>query len=168
MPLVDLNKENGCLYIVPKSNKLFNYELPFAVDWPYKNLAKELEAFQIDLELKAGDAVIFSGKTLHGSYPNVSNNARPVACCGLIDNVSQLLYYYYNRNNNTVETYEVKPDFFLRGDFSEPKGKYPFRLAFDYNPPVLQPKDIKLFYNKPGNGVKPGFNWLSKVKAIFN
>jgi ectoine hydroxylase-related dioxygenase (phytanoyl-CoA dioxygenase family) len=167
MPLIDLNENNGCLYIMPGSNKLFLYELPFAVDWPYKHLLKDLEAYKVDLKLSAGDAVIFSGKTLHGSYPNASDSPRPAVCCGLIDPVTQLLYYYYNRDNNTVETYEVGPDFFLHSDFSAPKGKYPLRSSFDYKPPVIQPKDIKSFYGKAGGLEKNGVNFFTRVKAMF-
>ena len=167
MPLIDLSKGNGCLYIMPGSNKLFLYELPFAVDWPYKHLLQDLEAYKIDLKLSAGDAVIFSGKTLHGSYPNVSGSPRPVVCCGLVNQATQLLYYYYNRGNNTVETYDVDPDFFLRSDFSEPKGKYALRFSFEYKPPALQPKDIKLFYSKKNDRNKSITTFFTKLKAKF-
>jgi len=167
MPLVDLNKENGCLYVMPGSNKLFSYELPFAVDWPYKYLSKDLEAYKVDLKLRAGDAVIFSGKTLHGSYPNVSDSPRPAVCCGLIDPTTQLLYYYFNRSNNTVETYDVKPDFFLQCDFSEPKEKYPLRFSFEYKPPVMQPKDISYFYKKNWSLYKDNFNLLTRFKTKY-
>ena len=167
MPLIDLNENNGCLYVMPGSNKHFLYELPFAVDWPYKHLLKDMEPYKVDLKLNAGDAVIFSGKTLHGSYPNVSDGPRPVVCCGLIDPVTQLLYYYYDRDNNTVDAYEVDPDFFLRSDFSAPKGKFPLRFSFEYKPPVIQPKDIKSFYSKAGDSDKSSFNFFTRVKAMF-
>lgn len=165
MPLVDLNENNGCLYMMPGSNKFFLYELPFGADWPYKNLLKEMEPYKVDLKMNAGDAVIFSGKTLHGSYPNASDSPRPAVCCGLIDPSTQLLYYYYNRSNNKVETYKVDPDFFLNSDFSDPETKYPLHSSFNFTPPVIQAKDLKSFYNKGEDAGNK--NFFEKLKAIF-
>ncbi len=167
MPLIDLERDNGCLYILPGSNKLFSYELPFSMDWPYHHLDSVLNSYKIDLKLNAGDAVIFSGKTLHGSYPNTTASPRPVVCSGLIDQTSELLYYYLNRDSNKIEAYGVDPDFFLKSDFSDPNGKYPLRFSFDYQPPAVHSRDVTDFYKKNWGLYKENFGFWTKIKTKY-
>lgn len=167
MPLVDLDKDNGCLYIVPGSNRFFLYELPFAADWPYRSLLKVLQAYKVDLKVKAGDAVIFSGKTLHGSYPNTTLSPRPVVCSGLVDQTSELLYYYFNKDLSRIEAYGVDIDFFLRSDFSEPNGRYPLRFSFEYRPPSLKAKDIRDFYRENWELYKNNFGFWTKFRTKY-
>jgi hypothetical protein len=148
LPLVDVTKENGCMYIVPESQKLFTYEQPFAAEWPYPQLAPALKKYAIDLPMKAGDLLIFSGKTLHGSYPNYSNNARPVVGSGLIQPATETCYYYLDREKNTIKTYVVDPWFYFKNQYDDPIGKYPLKKSFAYNPPQISERNIKSFFNK--------------------
>lgn len=167
MPLVDINKETGYLYLMPGSNRLFEYELPFGVSWPYKHLDSELQKYAVKLDLKAGDAAIFSGKTLHGSYANMSGAPRPVVCCGLVDPATELMYYYYDREKNNVEAYTVSPDFFLQSDFSHPKEKYPLRFSFEYQPPKLTGRDISDFYKKNWSLYKGHYGMLDRIRKRY-
>ena len=43
LPLVDVDKNNGCIYLIPGSRRLFTYEQPFAILWPYPHLEKQLK-----------------------------------------------------------------------------------------------------------------------------
>lgn len=167
MPIIDITSENGYLYFMPGSNKLFRYELPIGVDWPYKYLDKTLGKYAVNLDLKAGDAAIFSGKTLHGSFANQSGQPRPVVCCGLVADDTELMYYYYDRDKNTVEAYGVKPEFFLQSDFSDPQEKYPLRLSFEYDPPRLTPEDISDFYKKNWSLYKGHYGLLDRIRQRY-
>jgi hypothetical protein len=146
LPLVDVDKNNGCMYIIPGSQKLFTYEQPFAIDWPYPDLAKPLKKYAIDLPMKAGDLLIFSGKTLHGSYPNRSKDARPVVGSGIIHPETEMLYFYYDQEKNMVKVYEVDPWFYFRNEYNEPIGKYTFKKSYPFAPPEISQTEIKSFF----------------------
>lgn len=74
--LTDMNIENGCLQIVPKSHKDGTYESDLSGDGDtHKKIKWEPENF-IPIEMKAGDCVVFSRLTIHGSGVNSSGKAR--------------------------------------------------------------------------------------------
>jgi ectoine hydroxylase-related dioxygenase (phytanoyl-CoA dioxygenase family) len=146
IPLVDVDKSNGCMYMIPGSQKLFTYEQPFAIEWPYPQLADALKKYAVDLPMKAGDLLIFSGKTIHGSYPNAAAVPRPVVGCGLVTPDTEMLYYYYDQPNNLIKTYEVEPLFYFRAGYKEALSNYSLKESYTFNPPVISEKAIKQFY----------------------
>lgn len=70
----DATVENGCLRVVPSSHKLGS--LPTVADGLYL----DPEAYPVDMatpcEVKAGDVVVFSYLTIHGSGLNTSSKPR--------------------------------------------------------------------------------------------
>lgn len=66
--------ENGCLHVVPGSHKLG--DLPVMPDGLYLDPARYNLANSVPLEAKAGDVVLFSYMTIHGSGNNVSDRQR--------------------------------------------------------------------------------------------
>jgi ectoine hydroxylase-related dioxygenase (phytanoyl-CoA dioxygenase family) len=163
LPLVDVTRSNGCMYMVPKSQKLFTYGQPFSMEWPYPKLVKSLKKYAVDLPMKAGDMLIFSGKTLHGSHPNHSKDPRPVVGTGLVRPDTEMLYYYYDTENNLVKTYEVEPFFYFRGEYSEPVGRYPLKGSYTFNPPEVSEKTIKQFYAKSTVKSKGILNFIRRL-----
>jgi|GEM_PF-1180193 hypothetical protein len=162
LPLVNVTQSNGCMYVIPGSQKLFTSEVPFGVEWPYPHLAETLKKYAIDLPMKAGDLLLFSDKTLHGSYPNQSQDLRPVVSSVLIHPDTEMLFYYYNKDNNLVKAYEVDPWFYFRNEYDEPVGKYPLKKSFAFNPPLVSLNDIKDFFVKNPVKTKSSFSFLRK------
>jgi ectoine hydroxylase-related dioxygenase (phytanoyl-CoA dioxygenase family) len=76
MPLVDTGPGNGGLRIVPGSQRLGLLEHGASAVNPVLLEAQDLEE-SISLALGAGEAVAFTGLTLHGSGPNHSGQDRP-------------------------------------------------------------------------------------------
>ncbi len=74
--LVDTDERNGCLWIVPRSQRLGLLDHGQAALNP---LLREtcVEAEAVALPMRAGEAVAFSGFTLHRLGPNHSDVARP-------------------------------------------------------------------------------------------
>jgi hypothetical protein len=76
--VVDTDLNNGCLHVVPGSFKLgvLKHEDTFShlgLDekaWPWER--------SVPIEGKAGDAIFFHVKCIHGSKPNASDKPRPV------------------------------------------------------------------------------------------
>jgi ectoine hydroxylase-related dioxygenase (phytanoyl-CoA dioxygenase family) len=76
MALVDTDERNGGLWIVPGSHRLGLVEHGQAgVNPLLREVAGETPA--VAVPLRAGEAVAFSGLTLHGSGPNRTQEARP-------------------------------------------------------------------------------------------
>jgi phytanoyl-CoA hydroxylase len=74
--LTDMGTENGCLQIVPGSHKNGTYESDLSGDGDnHKKIKWEPENF-LPIEMKAGDCVVFSRLTIHGSGPNLSGKPR--------------------------------------------------------------------------------------------
>lgn len=73
--LTDTDERNGCLVIVPGSHRGGLVEHAPAVTNPFLREADAGDA-AVALPLRAGEAVLFTGLTLHGSGPNRSASPR--------------------------------------------------------------------------------------------
>ena len=83
--LEDADKENGCLYIYPGSQK--EGLMPFEPKLSYReksgdnpgNVVVVPEKYKkVDLVVRKGDILIMCGETIHGSYANKSTRDRPL------------------------------------------------------------------------------------------
>jgi hypothetical protein len=148
MPLVDLTTENGTLYMVPKSHKLFTDKKPSFVKWPYEYLIPALEPEFVTYYAKAGDLLIWIDKTLHGSYENNSNESRPAFQGGVIHRDVKPVFHRYVRERDEVEIYQVDTDFFLHKEFLDPASfsKYPLLRTEKYSYKKITDADVKAFY----------------------
>lgn len=73
--LDDVDTRNGCVYVVPRSHEkgLLEHKSASADNW---HLTLDVEGDGIPAVLKAGEAVAFTGLTLHRSLLNHSDHAR--------------------------------------------------------------------------------------------
>lgn len=142
IPLVSTTFENGALFVVKGSNRVFDYALPMFCEWPYKTLEPELSKLAITVDCDAGDLVVYLDKTLHGSHINRSNCSRPVVHFGALHPEVQLLFYYLDRTTNRVRTYKVPYQFYFENDFSDPCGRFPVYSEFAYNPRAINMKEV--------------------------
>jgi len=113
--------------------------------------------------MKAGDLLVFSGKTLHGSYPNLSQNPRPAIQSVLLYPRAEIYFYYYNREKNMVNAYEVDPWFYAKNNFEEPGGTYPLKQSFTYSPPPLSVDSVKAYYAKNPVRIETFSGFLRRV-----
>lgn len=150
VPIVDINKENGTLYVVPKSHKLFTDERPMFAKWPYTHLRPRLEKEFVNLYPKAGDLVVYFEKTLHGSYLNSTNESRPVFQGGVIHKDAQSQFTRYIPERNEVERYAVDFEFFLNKEYLNPQidPKYPLIASEPYQVTKITEEDVNRFYSK--------------------
>lgn len=72
--LVDVDEHNGCMTVLPRSHLLTKHIAAMgAIGTPYDPHRAVLEAdCIITVPMKAGEAMFFDERTLHGSYPNTS------------------------------------------------------------------------------------------------
>lgn len=107
--LQDTTISNGCMYLVDQSHNLF----PNYISATYNNnrirrkyISKE---YISDIELKAGEGIIFIDGIFHGSYPNTSTQER-LAITARISNKSAQFVYYNKHDENTCIQYAIQPN----------------------------------------------------------
>jgi hypothetical protein len=151
VPLVDLTPENGPLYVIPRSHKLFTDSRPMFAKWPYEHLRPRLEREFQTLYAKAGDLVVYLERTLHGSYKNVSGDTRPVFQGGVIPTGAKPQFSRYIPERNEVEIYEVDTQFFFDKQYLKPviDPKYPLSRVDKYRVTEITEAEIDSFWGVP-------------------
>lgn len=116
--LGDVTVANGALHVVPGSEQHASAIRPYTgnggavTGHPFSNLKPLLRAkYARDIEVSAGEAVIFSTKLLHGSAPNLSEARRIAFHCLLTQEVAPLQYHRL-ASPTEVEIFEVDDAFF--------------------------------------------------------
>lgn len=142
IPLVDINADNGALYAIPGSYKLFTDIRPMFSDWAYSKIKDEILKFKIAFYIKAGDLILYADKTLHGSFENMTTMPRPVLHGGVLPKNAQV--YFYKNEGSKVYQYAVDSDFFMKADFldKDKLSKYPLVKTFPYRNADVKIKDI--------------------------
>ena len=143
IPLVSTKLNNGALYALRGSNRVFDYVLPMFADWPYKEMEKDLIQMSEVIYADAGDLVIYLDKTLHGSLVNHSDDSRPVVHFGALHPDNKLCFYYLDQHTKNVKVYQVPFNFFFEKDFGDQGDKYPLVGEFAYAPPQLDIARVK-------------------------
>lgn len=106
VPLVDLTEKNGVIEVLKGSHKLFpTYRGPNIPD-----RTNELQQFFWDamdpLYLKAGEALIYDHRLVHGSKDNLSDKIRPASACAVTNQSAELRLYYWNEKRLKIEIFE--------------------------------------------------------------
>ncbi len=77
-PLVDLTENNGVLYVLPESHRIYPTYRGSSIPNIYENVYDEIKQYMIPVFLKAGEAIFFDQSIIHYSPPNLSGAIRPV------------------------------------------------------------------------------------------
>jgi hypothetical protein len=122
VPLVDLNKDNGAIQVLPKSHAWLQSYRSANISSAYEKVYDLIWDKMAPLFMKKGEALIYDHRLLHASGENRSEELRLASVYGIIPEEAQM-YYYHRDGDNTVEVYESNPDFFLyQNIFEGPKG----------------------------------------------
>ncbi len=112
VPLQDVDASNGALQVIAGSHRFSSaLRSPFfesALLEVEPELRKDLQL----VELKAGEAIIFSQALMHASPPNTAQTPRLAVTYGLIPAAAELFFYYRNPQTNLAEKYAVPSTFF--------------------------------------------------------
>lgn len=153
-PLVDLTENNGLLYALPGSHRIFpTYRGP-SLPTIYQNVYDEVKKYSVPLFLKAGQAVVFDQSILHWSKPNLSNEVRPVTNTYFTNKEARFQICYFDKNaEGKVEIFSQDDTFMTNFEqFGENIYDKPTigssRGMFDYNFPLLTKEDLEKRYKK--------------------
>ncbi|MCB9234551.1 MAG: phytanoyl-CoA dioxygenase family protein [Bacteroidia bacterium] len=139
IPLVDVNEENGALYVVPRSHLLPQPIGGLGTPFPWPHFADIIHRKKISMNLKAGDALFFHDSIIHGSPHNSTLIPRPAIISAMLPVEAQPICYMIHDQlePGKIELFEAPPDFFLkvaigkRPDFTSSLG------IFDFEPSQL-------------------------------
>jgi hypothetical protein len=114
-PLVDVDRASACLRVVPGSQHLFRFPCPMnALTIGARHLTYQWDAdpladdFIHDVPLRAGMAVVYDPRILHGSGENLSERTRVAFNCFMVPKDRELrVYYWDDRPPGQMETLEV-------------------------------------------------------------
>ncbi|MBX9655107.1 phytanoyl-CoA dioxygenase family protein [bacterium] len=141
-PLVDVNHENGNLAVVPGSHHLSDTVRAFADDCPFREQFPLLrESYLRELPMKAGEAVLFDGRLVHSSPPNVTNRRRVIAQSIGIPKDSPI-YHSWRVSPTEVEIYEVPEVFFFDYILHQAPQNVPLWSRIEYAPRQLTADEV--------------------------
>ena len=110
VPLDDVNDENGCMYVLPKSHEYARGYRHVTIPSIFGQIYDVVWGQMIPVHLKAGEAIIFDHALGHASKPNRSDKIRIAATHSLISTNFEMRFYW--NNNGTVEEFEGQGDFY--------------------------------------------------------
>jgi ectoine hydroxylase-related dioxygenase (phytanoyl-CoA dioxygenase family) len=119
-PLVDVDKNNGCLHVIPGSHNWFNNIRTSNIDSVYMPLDR-IESRLVSLSIESGDAVVFAHNLFHGSKPNKSNSTRPAICLSVIPKNAKFVHFL--RDGDHIKLIESKAHYDLDKLKKEEKNK---------------------------------------------
>jgi len=116
-PLVDVDKANGAIFAIPGSHRhiqiLRGYNTPnpmWYVDAPVK------ENHLKTLPLKAGEALIFDLRLVHGAWPNTQTDKRIAVGMVAIPQEADMLHFWAEKNergHTEIEVYKMEPEYYM-------------------------------------------------------
>jgi hypothetical protein len=139
IPLIDINEKNGALYVVPGSHKIFTDIRPMFTDWQYEHFRDNMMHLKKTIYASAGDLILYTDRTLHGSHENKTSEPRPVVHGGVLPINSPLCYYHYSEPY--LKKHRVNIDFYLKREFLDLEKLNNYLLEDEY---IYQPKEINI------------------------
>jgi hypothetical protein len=115
IPLVDVDRSNGCLRVVPGSHRLNTELRPYFPIFPYRDLMDMIYAECLtDVPMRAGQAFVYTETLFHASMRNDSDDIR-LAVSGLyVPREAELLWAHSDdmMNPSRLAIFEVGDDFY--------------------------------------------------------
>ena len=146
VPLVDVDRRNGCLRVIRGSHRLNPTLRPSEPYFPYKHLNAFMYAHCLtDVPMRAGQAFVFTQMLFHSSPPNQSDAFR-IAAGGLyVPAEAQLLYVNPDDrlHPTRLEVLEAPDLFYTAEDYTAPPREARFLFATDYRPSPLDERRLR-------------------------
>ena len=115
-PLMDVNSENGSLFVLEKSHDFYKTFRSGSIHGiRFHPADNTIIADQVvEVKVEAGHAVIYQNKLFHGSYKNHSSTDRIVALGSIMSKEAQLVYYQKSEDGNSVLKIKASAEFYLK------------------------------------------------------
>jgi ectoine hydroxylase-related dioxygenase (phytanoyl-CoA dioxygenase family) len=107
------------LTVVPGSHRWATHYRPFGDQLergPFRDVIPLIRRLEQPLYMKAGEAVFYHARTIHGSFPNDSDKLR-VATLSAVVPVEADLFFYHRIDDHRVEKFRITEDFYWNDYF---------------------------------------------------
>lgn len=134
IPLVNVGDKNGSLYVLPYSHKLPYSIRGIGLPFEYENYKSIIEPFLKVMTMKAGEALFFDSRLIHGSYENKLEQDRPAIILAMLPEEAEPLVYMTHRGmpKDYAELFEAPSDFYLNIKIGERPDNYKSRGVFRF------------------------------------
>lgn len=110
VPLSDVDENNGCLHVLPKSHEYARGYRHVSIDSIFGQIYDTVWKHIKPIPLRAGEAIIFDHALGHASKPNTTSEPRIIATHSLISRNPEMRFYW--NNNGTIEEYIGEKNFY--------------------------------------------------------
>jgi len=117
IPLHDVDVSNGCLGVIPKSQRFFSPFRSISFPAPFDVIQSTVKKYLQPLPMKKGEVLIFDNRILHNSYSNISDKPRVAVICGLLPKEATFITCHKPeyKCGGQVELIEHEDDYLLTG-----------------------------------------------------
>lgn len=144
VPLTDVNDDNGCMYVLPRSHDLIRGYRHVTIPNVYGHIYDQVWRSMLPVHLKAGEAIIFDHALGHASKPNRSDRIRIAATHSLLSPNAEMRFYW--NNNGVVEEYEGENYFYITEEAKAGPGKLKKIRNLDYRMTQLNEIEFRNVY----------------------
>lgn len=114
VPLVDLTVENGALFVLPKSHRIFPTYRGSSIPEFFSPVMEEIIDYLVPVTIPAGHAVFFDQSIIHFSPPNYSGKRRIVTNTYFTHKDAEFRTYFWDKKTSgQLEAFEQDKDFML-------------------------------------------------------
>lgn len=170
-PLVDSNKENGTLEVVPGSHKRFGEVRGPMIRSEILDINKEIiDNLMEPITIKAGHAVILDDSIVHYSSPNLTKGLRLAIQLILIPKEEPSIHYHMDlaKDRNKVEVLEVDKQFYMHfNPWKKPPEDILKTRSFQYTPFSISFEEFKKGLSQPRFDEKKPDSWWQRIMAKF-
>jgi ectoine hydroxylase-related dioxygenase (phytanoyl-CoA dioxygenase family) len=116
IPLEDVDENNGCLGVIPKSHRFFTPYRSISFPAPFDGINLTVKKYLQPVRMKAGEVLVFDNRILHHSYSNLSGNTRTAVVCGMFPSEAELITCFKPQYElgGKVEIIAHEDDFLLK------------------------------------------------------
>lgn len=110
MPFVNTGKMNGGLWIVPGSHCWTNEKRGPNIEI---SIPAEMLKDKKDIPLRAGEAIIYDTRLIHGSYPNRWPSRRIALANIMVPSGKNIVHHYKDPKSDEIVSFKVDADFYV-------------------------------------------------------
>lgn len=121
IPLCDITRDNGPVWVLPGSHLWGNHQRSLNVPWPFEKHTALLWKHMHPIEMQAGDVLCWDTALIHGSTPNMSGEIRVAVTTTLLPKDFSMVEYFLDRGTHggLVEKYRVGRGFWESGNIMD-------------------------------------------------
>ena len=151
IPLVDVNRRNGGISVLPRSHRLPRTIRGTDTPDPFQGLGERLDDWMVELPMSAGDVLVHDHRVLHGSPPNLRRRPRLATACAVVAEDAQLVHHALGEDG-LLRRYLIEDSFFVRHTFGRPD--FPSDVVFDrlvdFTNPAISDDDVASLWASAG------------------